>query len=372
MHFHEYSNIFPLLHRDDIKKLSLDIKNNGLKHPITLFQGKILDGRNRYLACKKANIKPEFIEYTGKNPIDHVISLNLFRRHLNESQRALVAETIATARHGGNRKDQNANLRLVTINKASQLLNVSPRSVNDARFIRRNVPNLLDDIKTGKKTIHEVKKEFKTRHIPSAGSAKNLIYTSVIGDNDLLMKQAANLYIKKGDVIADLTFGKGIFWKQIDLSNNDFHPSDLKTLTPSRNFKKLPYPNNTFDAVCFDPPFRHNSSETFPMNSNYQNYETTQGLYHSEIMKLYEAGMKESFRILRNNGYLFVKCQDEIESQKQKRSHIHILHFAKQIGFIDQDLFVLTQNRNPFVQYKEQLHARKNHSFMWVFKKRKH
>lgn len=372
MQFHPLANIFPLLNNDDINELALDIKNNGLKHPITLFHGKILDGRNRYLACKKAKAKPKFIQYIGKNPIDHVVSLNLFRRHLNESQRALIAETIATARHGGNRKDQDANLRFVTINKASQLLNVSPRFVNDARLIRRNAPDLLDDIESGKRTIHDVKKEYLTRRIPSDCSTKGLIYTSVIGGNDVLMSQVAKLYVRKKDVIADLTFGKGVFWNKIDLSKNDFHPSDLVTLKPTRDFKKLAYPDKKFDVVCIDPPYRHHSSENFPMDSNYNNHETTQGLRHSEIMKLYEAGIQESFRVLKDDGHLFVKCQDEVESGLQKRSHIQILKIAEQVGFVDQDLFVLTQINKPVVQHREQLHARKNHSYMWVFRKKRH
>ena len=64
-------------------KLVADIKENGLIMPIETYQGKIIDGRNRYKACLEASVEPEFNEWNGKGSlISHVVSLNLNRRHL--------------------------------------------------------------------------------------------------------------------------------------------------------------------------------------------------------------------------------------------------------------------------------------------------
>jgi hypothetical protein len=64
-----------------------DVHEHGLREPIVLFEDKILDGRNRYRACTAADIQPNFENYTGDDPVAYAVSLNLRRRHLNESQR---------------------------------------------------------------------------------------------------------------------------------------------------------------------------------------------------------------------------------------------------------------------------------------------
>ncbi|MFC1600832.1 hypothetical protein ACFL34_00590 [Candidatus Sumerlaeota bacterium] len=93
-------------------------------------------------------------------------------------------------------------------------------------------------------------------------------------------------------------------------------------------------------------------------------------MYHSEIMQLYRDGMAEAKRILMGGGLLMVKCQDEVESSSQRRSHIEIHAMATaELGLKDEDLFLLVQPLVPTIQFKEQQHARNNNSFLWVFRK---
>src|SRR5262249_48153808 len=99
--FHEVANIFPLLQGEEFAQLVDDIKEHGLRDPIWLFDGKIIDGRNRYRACQEAGVDPEFREWEGPGSlVSFVVSLNLHRRHLDESQRAMVAAKIANMRQG--------------------------------------------------------------------------------------------------------------------------------------------------------------------------------------------------------------------------------------------------------------------------------
>ena len=88
---HRYADIFPMMGEDDFNRLVDDVRENGLQEPIWLYDGKILDGRNRYKACQVLGIVPELRSYQGSEPLKLVMSLNLARRHLNSSQCAFVA-----------------------------------------------------------------------------------------------------------------------------------------------------------------------------------------------------------------------------------------------------------------------------------------
>lgn len=100
MKFHQFSEIFPLIEGAEFDALVEDIKAHGLREKIWLYEGKILDGRNRFLACQKAKVKPLTRKYTGRDALAFVWSINDRRRHLNASQRAMAAARLATLRAG--------------------------------------------------------------------------------------------------------------------------------------------------------------------------------------------------------------------------------------------------------------------------------
>ena len=153
--FHKYANIFPMLEGQELEALRADMEANGQINKIILYQGKILDGRNRYKACEMLGIEPETIEYPGDDPLGLVLSQNLHRRHLDESQRAMVAAKIANITHGGYRhgKSQDANLRLdsMTQSEAAKLMNVSERTVTSAKkVLKEGTSELIEAMERGK------------------------------------------------------------------------------------------------------------------------------------------------------------------------------------------------------------------------------
>src|SRR3954470_3695005 len=93
--FHPIAELFPAMAPSDYAALVVDIRENGLAEPIWVYEGKILDGRNRFCACEDLGIEPVIVEYEGDEPIGFVISKNLHRRHLTQAQRALVAAELA-------------------------------------------------------------------------------------------------------------------------------------------------------------------------------------------------------------------------------------------------------------------------------------
>lgn len=94
MRFRPEAEIWPILSDEALKTLAEDIDKHGQQEPIKLYQGDILDGRNRWLAitefCKSGR-PPEFVEVDPESPIAYVVSLNEHRRHLSDSQRGLAA-----------------------------------------------------------------------------------------------------------------------------------------------------------------------------------------------------------------------------------------------------------------------------------------
>lgn len=95
MEFHPLAEVFPMFSAQELDELARDIKANGLKEAIVVYEGKILDGRNRYLACKIAKVEPRINEYQGKDPIAFLLGQNLYRYHFSTKERAEIAAKIA-------------------------------------------------------------------------------------------------------------------------------------------------------------------------------------------------------------------------------------------------------------------------------------
>ena len=149
MNPHPYADIFPLLEGEAFDALVADIKANGLMEPIAIHEDMVLDGRNRLRACKAAGVEPEFMRFDGDDPLAFVLSMNLHRRHLKESQRGMIAARLANLNHGGDR--QAANLPLgVSQTQAGARLNVSERTVRSAVAVRDHaLPELAQAVDRG-------------------------------------------------------------------------------------------------------------------------------------------------------------------------------------------------------------------------------
>ena len=158
---HDLCKIMPLHTKEEFEELKEDIRKNKLQVPIMTYEGKILDGRGRYNACvelakegRETNFKIQ--PYTGPDPRRYVVSANVKRRHLNESQRALIAAELATYTHGGDRTGK-ASIDALTQQEAAVLLNVSEPSVERAsKVIRNGVPALVEAVKAGKLRVSAV------------------------------------------------------------------------------------------------------------------------------------------------------------------------------------------------------------------------
>lgn len=169
MQYHQYANLFPMMPDAELEYIIEDMTANGYDEsmPVILYQGQILDGRNRYKAADIAGVEPSFLEYDGDDALGYVIRHNLHRRHLNESQRAVVAGRLATMRQGERTDlEPSANWRKdVSQQEAAEMLNVSPRTIQRIKAVEREAPELIPLIESGEMTASKAFTETKRRNV---------------------------------------------------------------------------------------------------------------------------------------------------------------------------------------------------------------
>ncbi len=163
MQLHSACRIFPPLSQEELEELAADIKANGLRNPITTYQGRILDGRNRYKACLLAGVRPRFVKWSGNgSPLQWVVSQNLLRRHLTASQRAAVAYTLLPLlekeAYGRKRRGRGNSVKNLTelgraSDHAARLTRSNPTYVHQIKAISQQAPELLAEIRNGTITV---------------------------------------------------------------------------------------------------------------------------------------------------------------------------------------------------------------------------
>ncbi len=213
------------------------------------------------------------------------------------------------------------------------------------------------------------------RKSPAGVPTNELVFTAYQGTNDEVFPHVLSLYVAPGKTVADVTYGGGVFWKNVPKDQYTLLPTDIATGTDCRH---LPYGDASLDAVVFDPPYMHTPGGTAHVNhQNYEGYYRNNGTgngtekkYHEAVLELYFQAGREASRVLRAEGIFIVKCQDEVCANQQRLTHVEVINDYAGIGFICEDLFVVVRNNRPGVsRVLTQTHARKNHSYFLVFRK---
>lgn len=232
---------------------------------------------------------------------------------------------------------------------------------------------LVEDKNVGKVIPIDNKKKRKS---PDGMATNDLILSSHVGTNEDLFPQILKLYVKDGSMIADVTYGRGVFWRKIEKERNYIlHKSDLAKGIDCRS---LPYKNEMMDCLVLDPPYMHTPGGT--AHVGHQNFELyyknnvtgnkTEKKYHEAVLDLYYEAGKEAKRVLKPKGIFIVKCQDEVCANKQRLTHVELINEYEKYGFICEDIFILMRRGKPGVSRMiKQKHARKNHSYFLIFQK---
>lgn len=184
---HPAATLFPMMGEAEFQQLKQDIKENGQQKWITFYDGKLLDGRNRMRACEELGIEPstEEIEDSGDgtfDPFKWVLSMNLHRRHLTESQRAMVAAKLANFKRGDARKQrESSDVQIcASVEQAADMLNVGKRSVTSAKkVLEHGSKEIIEAVEQGELPVsftakvvsEEPDKKTQTQLLKSGGKA---------------------------------------------------------------------------------------------------------------------------------------------------------------------------------------------------------
>ena len=207
---HESNALLPPMLPHQLQRLTEDIRKNGLKVPVVLCEGKVLDGWQRYQICRQLNIEPRFEQSTGKHPLLELWSLNIARRNLGKCQLAVLADKIinrmveefkqdkelersSESDQGegdnsvtpiqatdvenpeGTQKKRTKRKRGKTRSYVCKLLGVSAGYAQKAKNLRETALDLYEEVGAGKLTLSEAKREVYRRRQTEAKNTDSVV-----------------------------------------------------------------------------------------------------------------------------------------------------------------------------------------------------
>lgn len=175
MKHHPIADVWPMMEEDKLRELADDIRKNGQLVPVWLYDGKILDGRNRWAACKIAGVEPKTKDYTGDEPTAFAVAMNDRRRHMNKGALAAVAAELEPhfAADAKRRYEATVGRPKKSVEKVPQIfapqpkareqaaksVGVNDRYVSDAKKVKQEAPEVFERLKAGKITLQDAKRE---------------------------------------------------------------------------------------------------------------------------------------------------------------------------------------------------------------------
>jgi hypothetical protein len=151
---HPLLSVFPEMNDAEFAAFLEDIRTNGVREPAWTWRGWLIDGRHRDRACQRLKIKLPTREWDGKESelLAFVVSMNLRRRHLDESQRAMVGAKLASLGEG--RPKITSSIELVSQMAAAEMLNISVASIKRAKTVIENgAPELVQAVESGRVAV---------------------------------------------------------------------------------------------------------------------------------------------------------------------------------------------------------------------------
>lgn len=197
MKTHPAADIFPLMNDDELRELADDIKTNGLRQPIVRDdEGRVVDGRNRALACKLAGVEPRYVDSNGDDPIGLAVSLNVKRRNLTKGQRAIAAAEAWDLMGKNTPKRAEVNRKELL----ASTFGVSAKYVQQARALVERAPDLAARVKAAELSMGDATTELDIRMGKAKGARTEL--QRLRDERPDLAEQVQGEVMTLGDAIA--------------------------------------------------------------------------------------------------------------------------------------------------------------------------
>ena len=198
---------------------------------------------------------------------------------------------------------------------------------------------------------------------------------SVYSSNHDVIKNIMELYeIKQFDL--DCTYSRGLFWKDLKGPKIKTDLVPITDETVKADSENLPFEDGQMKSIMYDPPFvisgklyKENKEGSSVIAKRFEGYTT-----YEKLTNNYFKSLKELYRITEDKGLVVMKCQDTVSGGKNHFTHAMVMQMTMEIGFYPKDLFILLAKMriNSFGgKWNTQRHARKYHSYFWVFEKTK-
>lgn len=173
----------------------------------------------------------------------------------------------------------------------------------------------------------------------------------------------------------DPTYSKGNFYKGIPEPKYKSDICPQMADVHKHDCRELPFGDKSFSSIMFDPPFLATKGPSLAIadDSNLIAKRFSVFPTEPELHQFFYDSLKEFYRLLEPGGFLVFKIQDKVSSGKQYMTHVYTHNMAVKLGFYPKDLFILVAASRIVSNWqRKQQHARKFHSYFWVFQKIKH
>lgn len=283
---HRLSTLLPMMAPPELESLTADIAANGLREEIVIFEGKILDGRNRQIACEVSGRPARYRTFDPKkegSPLSFIVS-KATHRNMSDSQKACAAVNVIEvfekeakkrqAKAGGAKVESvpqapdgamPATEQGKSRDQAGALFGVSGRYIQDAKLLKEQAPKLFAQVFNGAEPLSRAVRVYRT------------------GIKRERLTEKAQLVGRK------------------------FDPAEMQILHGDC-IQMLPtFPNHSFRLVVADPPYN--------IGVDYGKGKKADSRSDDEYLNWCFEWMKECHRVLTPDGAIFIVINDEYAAE---------------------------------------------------------
>ena len=202
---HPLCTFFPRITGAEFDALVSDIKANGLREPIIIHDGMILDGGNRYRACLEAGIEPSVMKFGGDGLVSYVLSANLHRRHLSPGQHAAIVSSIQNweVAHPPHRKEGGQSSPLSTVQDRATQAGVSTKTQKRADKVAKADPELAKQVGLGEMSLPEAVERITGKR-PGAKPKQELVPTHDAEMHNEMLSDALEALREENDTLRNM------------------------------------------------------------------------------------------------------------------------------------------------------------------------